>query len=48
MTAITGANGHLGKATLHHLLKKTGAENIVAIVRDPLKLQEYKTIRWKS
>lgn len=42
MIAITGASGHLGKATLHHLLKRTRPENIVAIVRDPLKLKEYK------
>lgn len=42
MIAITGASGHLGKATINHLLKKTKPENIVAIVRDPLKLAAYK------
>jgi NAD(P)H dehydrogenase (quinone) len=42
MIAITGASGHLGKATINHLLKKIKPENIVAIVRDPLKLAAYK------
>ncbi|TCC91038.1 SDR family oxidoreductase [Pedobacter hiemivivus] len=42
MIAITGASGHLGKATINHLLKKIKSENIVAIVRDPLKLAAYK------
>jgi NAD(P)H dehydrogenase (quinone) len=42
MIAITGASGHLGKATINHLLKKIKPENIVAIVRDPSKLAAYK------
>lgn len=31
---ITGATGHLGKATIAHLLKNTTANNIVALARD--------------
>lgn len=38
MIAITGASGNLGKATLSFLLQKTDARNLVAIVRDPQKL----------
>lgn len=33
MILITGATGHLGTATVEHLLKKTKAENIVALAR---------------
>jgi NAD(P)H dehydrogenase (quinone) len=42
MIAITGANGQLGKATINCLLKKIKGENIIAIVRDPSKLQEFE------
>ena len=42
MIAITGANGHLGKATMKCLLKKISGKNIIAIVRDPSKLSEFK------
>ncbi|HTN37461.1 MAG TPA: SDR family oxidoreductase [Arachidicoccus sp.] len=31
---VTGATGHLGKATIEHLIKNTAAENIVAFARD--------------
>lgn len=31
---VTGATGHLGKATISHLLKKTDAGNIIAFARD--------------
>ncbi|MFD2935723.1 SDR family oxidoreductase [Spirosoma flavum] len=41
MIAITGASGHLGKATLEFLLNKTSPESIVAIVRDPQKVTEF-------
>ncbi|MVM35596.1 NAD(P)H-binding protein [Spirosoma sp. HMF4905] len=41
MIAITGASGHLGKATLEFLLMKTTPESIVAIVRDPQKITEF-------
>ncbi|MVM39115.1 NAD(P)H-binding protein [Spirosoma sp. HMF3257] len=41
MIAITGASGHLGKATLEFLLTKTNPESIVAIVRDPQKLTDF-------
>ncbi|GAB4015586.1 SDR family oxidoreductase [Spirosoma migulaei] len=41
MIAITGASGHLGKATLEFLLTKTSPESIVAIVRDPQKIAEF-------
>src|SRR5688572_28121357 len=42
MIAITGANGNLGKATIGFLLKKTKPEQIVAIVRDPKKMEDLK------
>lgn len=35
MIAITGASGHLGRATIHFLMKKVSPSNIVAIVRNP-------------
>ena len=41
MIAITGASGHLGKATLEFLLSKTSPESIVALVRDPQKVTEF-------
>jgi len=34
MILVTGATGHLGKATIEHLLKHTPADNIAAFVRD--------------
>lgn len=37
MIAVTGASGHLGKATLNYLVAKTDANSLVAIVRDPAK-----------
>lgn len=37
MIAITGASGHLGKATLEFLTDKTSPDSLVAIVRDPQK-----------
>lgn len=40
MIAITGANGNLGKATISFLLKKTNPGNIIAVVRDPAKIQD--------
>jgi NAD(P)H dehydrogenase (quinone) len=42
MIAITGANGNLGKATIGFLLKKIKPEQIVAIVRDPKKIEDLK------
>ena len=42
MIAITGANGNLGKATIGFLLKKIKPEQIVAIVRDPKKMEDLK------
>ncbi|MNL10339.1 Quinone oxidoreductase 2 [compost metagenome] len=41
MIAITGANGHLGRATIKCLLRKMNGNNIIAIVRDPAKLQDF-------
>ncbi|GAB4032564.1 SDR family oxidoreductase [Spirosoma jeollabukense] len=41
MIAITGASGHLGKATLEFLLSKTSPESLVALVRDPQKIAEF-------
>jgi NAD(P)H dehydrogenase (quinone) len=40
MIAITGASGNLGKATLFFLLKAASASDIVAVVRDPSKMDE--------
>ncbi|MBF9222075.1 SDR family oxidoreductase [Hymenobacter ruricola] len=37
MIAITGATGHLGRATIQALLGKVPASEIVAVVRDPQK-----------
>lgn len=37
MLAITGANGHLGQATIQALLTKVPATEIIAVVRDPQK-----------
>ncbi|MET0463106.1 MAG: NAD(P)H-binding protein [Chitinophagaceae bacterium] len=41
MIAITGASGNLGKATLFFLLKAANPSDIVAVVRDPAKMQEF-------
>ena len=41
MIAITGASGHLGKATLEFLLTNTKPESLVAIVRDPKKVTAF-------
>ncbi|RFA25517.1 hypothetical protein CAI21_18955 [Alkalilimnicola ehrlichii] len=38
MIGITGASGKLGKATIHHLLRRVPPESVVAIVRDPGRL----------
>jgi uncharacterized protein YbjT (DUF2867 family) len=35
MLAITGATGQLGQATLRHLTAKSGAGQLVALVRNP-------------
>lgn len=40
MIAITGANGKLGKATIHHLLQQVAPTQLIAIVRDPAKVLE--------
>ncbi|MBC6609895.1 SDR family oxidoreductase [Hymenobacter sp. BT507] len=37
MIAITGATGHLGRATLNALLSKVPANQLIALVRDPQK-----------
>lgn len=39
---ITGATGHLGKAVINLLLKKTDASNLVALVRDTSKANDLK------
>lgn len=38
---VTGATGHLGKAVVEALLKKTAASNIVLLARDPEKLKHF-------
>ncbi|WP_339811975.1 SDR family oxidoreductase [uncultured Imperialibacter sp.] len=40
MILVTGATGHLGTATIEHLLKNTDASNIVALARDENKASE--------
>lgn len=42
MIAITGANGHLGKATIQFLLQKVAPTNIIAIVRNPETVNDFK------
>lgn len=42
MIAITGANGNLGKATIQFLLRNIEPTNIVAIVRNPDTMSEFK------
>lgn len=37
--AVTGASGQLGRLVIEDLKEKTSVENIVALVRDPQKLQ---------
>jgi NAD(P)H dehydrogenase (quinone) len=41
MIAITGANGNLGTATISFLLNKVNPAQIIAVVRDPSKMQEF-------
>ncbi|RPD40879.1 NAD(P)H-binding protein [Chitinophaga barathri] len=41
MIAITGANGNLGRATVSFLFDRTVPRNIVAVVRDASKVQDY-------
>ena len=45
MIAITGASGHLGKATIGFLINKTDPANIIAVVRDPEKMKEFPGIQ---
>lgn len=40
MIAITGASGQLGRLVIHHLLERSPADQIVALVRDPSKAQD--------
>lgn len=42
MIAITGANGNLGKATISFLLQKVAPTSIVAIVRNPEAVNDFK------
>jgi NAD(P)H dehydrogenase (quinone) len=42
MIAITGANGNLGKATIQFLMQKVAPTNIVAIVRNPETVNDFK------
>ncbi|MGO4894716.1 SDR family oxidoreductase [Flavobacterium sp. W21_SRS_FM6] len=44
MIAVTGANGQLGFLTIQHLLTKTKAENIVALVRNLEKATALKAL----
>jgi NAD(P)H dehydrogenase (quinone) len=42
MILVTGATGHLGTAVVNHLLKKTSANQIAALVRDDNKASAFK------
>lgn len=42
MILVTGATGHLGSATVEHLLKKTDGKNILAFARDENKANPLK------
>lgn len=44
MILITGATGHLGKATVNHLLTKTTPNNIAILARNTNKAVEYKSL----
>lgn len=48
MIAITGASGHLGKATTGFLMKKTDPARIVAVVRDPQKMKDISGIQVRA
>lgn len=39
---VTGATGHLGKAVLEYLLKKTNAANLSVLIRKPEKAAEFR------
>lgn len=41
MIAITGASGHLGKATIQFILKKYPPSKIITIARNPLKINDF-------
>lgn len=45
MIAITGASGHLGKATIGFLINKIDPANIIAVVRDPEKMKDFPGIQ---
>jgi len=42
MILVTGATGHLGKATIDFLLKRTSADQIIALARNPEKAEVLK------
>jgi len=42
MIAITGANGQLGQLVIAELLKRTSADQIIALVRSPEKAEAFK------
>ncbi|MBC7796099.1 MAG: SDR family oxidoreductase, partial [Pyrinomonadaceae bacterium] len=42
MILITGATGQLGTAIIRHLLKRTSADKIAALVRDENKAVDFK------
>jgi NAD(P)H dehydrogenase (quinone) len=44
MYALTGANGHLGRLVLKHLLTQVPADQVIAITRDPQKLADIEAL----
>ncbi len=44
MYALTGANGHLGRLVIKHLLAQVPANQIIATTRDPQKLADIASL----
>lgn len=44
MYALTGANGHLGRLVINHLLTQVPANQIIATTRDPHKLKDIASL----
>ena len=44
MYALTGANGHLGRLVIQHLLAQVPADQIIATTRDPQKLADIEAL----
>ncbi|VVQ25737.1 hypothetical protein PS928_06164 [Pseudomonas fluorescens] len=50
MIAITGATGRLGRLVIYQLLARGRPESLIALVRDPIKVQDLAdkgTFAWR-